>query len=651
MTKVSPISNLLLDEYKNIGVFYPISLIFGILIGYTQPHFNPYIFFTLYAITGCSFLFRRYHPIRTIGLFLFFFLTGILSISHRMETVQSPALENPMDNVELIGQIESTENIEEGQRIILKSIRFLNHNSYAVPEKIKLKFFQREPIFTVGDIIHANVFLRPPLKPIAPYAYNEARTLYFQKIGAVGRIKELKKLQQSDDGVATIIDTIRQTIKTRIFETTPKETAQIAVALTIGEQSDISQHLYQIFRSSGIIHILSVSGFHLSLLSFFVFLLIRFVLACIPAVSERIDTKKIAAIFSLICAGLYICISGMQIPAIRSLIMIAVFLIALMFNRNALSLRSLSIACILILIPMPEMIFNIGFQLSFLAVLILVTLYDTLKRKLTSCKEKSILYHFYEILIGFILLDVLMILTMSPVIVYHFNQYPIYGFLGNILTGIIISFWIMPMLFIALVLMPFGADSLFFKLSAVGLEYIIIISEKIDKLPYALISFSSFDSISLIIICLGIFTLCMGKKLISCTGIGIILIGLYMCWNNQKPDLLIGDNGLTIAIRNKHGNLDFLTIGPNDYFAQNWLFRNGENKKISDIKEKGLPNSLTIKGKSISFSSDTCYKSDICFLPTDDKKYDNALPLYDFSVRAVYIQGNKIEVKTNDTFF
>ena len=297
------------------------------------------------------------------------------------------------------------------------------------------------------------------------------------------------------------------------------------------------------------------------------------------------------------------------------------------------------------------MIFNIGFQLSFLAVLILVTLYDTLKRKITSCEEKSILYRFYEILIGFILLDVLMILTMSPIIVYHFNQYPIYGFLGNILTGIIISFWIMPLLFIALVVIPFGWEGIFLKLSAIGLEYIIIISEKIDKLPYALISFSSFDSLSLIIICSGIFTLCMGKTLFRCTGIGIILLGIYFCWTSPKPDILIGDSGLTIAVRNESGKLDFFTIGPNDYFAQNWLFRNGEDKKISDIQEKGIPESIIIKGKVISFSTNTCYKSDLCFLPHPDNRYKHALPLYDFSVRAIYVQGDKIKVKTSDTFF
>ena len=321
--------------------------------------------------------------------------------------------------------------------------------------------------------------------------------------------------------------------------------------------------------------------------------------------------------------------------------MLAIVLIALLFNRNALSIRSLSVAAFVILFFAPDMILNIGFQLSFTAVLVLTTLYPQLRLWLFPDKPTSFIHRFFILLGCLLLLDLLITLTTLPLTVYHFKQFAPYTLIGNLLTTAVLSFWIMPLLFLGLILMPFGLEAFFFKAAAVGLSYVIGLCEHITNLPYSLISISLFNLTGLLFVIGGVLLICLMKTRLRFIGIFIILIGLVTSFQQERPSLLIGDKGQTIAVY-QDKELRFLSRAKNDWTAQNWLTYYGQPETSENI---GIPNTLHINGKQLSFHSKTCPNADLCLLPHPNPKEKNALALFENGVRLFYIDSEKIRIK------
>lgn len=648
---------LLQTEYKNISVFYVVVFIAGILCWLDGLSPAP-LYLGIASATALLSLFlnkRRSRLVHTLAFMTLFFCAGCLAAGFRAYAVRAPVIRTPLYRLDIQGTISEAALLMDTQTIVLSDIRFLNEPTVMPPLKIKLKYNQTMPRLTVGQTLQARVSLRPPGRPVAPGAYNEARALWFQQIGAVGTIDTITALSPVPDfsPLKTKIEHIRTVIGDRIKNTIPDETARIAIPLVIGEQGVVSQHLYDIFRSAGITHVLSVSGFHLSLLAALIFFLIRGGLSFFPTLIEHVPAKKIAALTALIFSAAYISISGLQIPAIRSLIMIAVVLIATLFDRNAFSVRSLTIAAFLILAVRPEMVLNIGFQLSFMAVLILVTLYDPLSHLIFPNRPVHLLLRFAALVAGFMIVDILTALATTPFIIYHFNQYALYSGVGNLLTGTLLSFWVMPMLLFATLLMPLGGDILFLKAAALGLEYVIIVCESIQDWPHALTTFPAYGVSALLIMTLGVICLCLMKTRLRFIGFPLMAAGILCAALSPRPDLLIGDQGRSVAERTEDGSLRFLTAGPSDYIRNAWLLRNGETPEpLARAPDNKLPASLWIKQKRIAFSFRDCPGAALCFLPDRDPHLPNALPLYEFNTRAVYVTPAGVFVRDaarNDT--
>ena len=585
---------------------------------------------------------RRSLGIRRLGGLLLFLALGLGTMTYRIRNVKDDSLTHPLSDITFSGKIEKSTPAFDRQIVVLNNVRFLNRIGERVPRRIKVTFWDTEPALTIGTQITVQGNLRPPMPPIYPNAYHEKRMLSFEGIGAVGQIREILTIETPK--MAEGIEPLRHEITERIKKYMPEETARLAIPLLIGNQRAVSPELYNLFRSTGIAHVLSVSGFHLSLLAIITFLFVRRSLSLIPAVSERWSTKKIAGIITLIIASGYILISGMQIPALRSWIMMLIVLLALLCDRNAVSVRSWSIAGTILLLYRPELIFHIGFQLSFMAVLVLITLYVPIRRFLFPSKPSSVAGYCFRFIIGICIIDILMTLMLTPLIAYHFNQYALYSALGNIIATLILSFIVMPLLFLSLVLMPFGLEGLTLKGSAVGLEGLITLCEKIAVLPKALTDIPTFSTAALCLMIGGVLLICLMRTRLRLIGIPVICIGLLTAGLEAKPDLLIGDFGQTIAIRQSDGHLRFLKIGPSNYTAEMWMRHNGESRRTLPT-EKYLPCQVSLRSHTVSFCPETCFQSDICFTDFTHSSDPKNYPLSDSAVRAVYITQRGITVK------
>lgn len=141
-------------------------------------------------------------------------------------------------------------------------------------------------------------------------------------------------------------------------------------ALSVGISQYLTTQDWETLRKTGTIHLVSISGLHLSLTAFYAFIIFRVTAALIGI--RRIPPYKIAAALAIIVAWQYAIIAGLSLPTTRAAIMFTIAMLALLINRPIFSLHGVSIALVIILVLNPLSILLPGFWLSFVAVMILI---------------------------------------------------------------------------------------------------------------------------------------------------------------------------------------------------------------------------------------------------------------------------------------
>ena len=629
----SALKSIFATEYKSLSDFFAVFFIIGILISFSGFNLSDYILIPTVIALAIFLIQRREQVFKPVILLLFMGLWGMGMVHYRTQNAIAPTLEKAFYNVEISGIVQDVSHLPDYQKITIKDIHFKNHLFAGTPRYLRLTYAKNKPFLETGDTIRLTADIWPPHRPVFFGTYHEARTLSFEGIGGIGKIHTILSVHPSPSSFKKRIEAMRDNISQRLHSVLPDEPARIAIPLTIGDQHVVTKDLYDRFRSAGIVHILSISGFHLSLLAAFVFFVVRGILSLCPGLAEHLSPKKIAAILALIAVMGYILISGMQIPAIRSFIMIAFVLTAVLFDRTAFSVRSLSVAAVIILYYRPEFIFNIGFQLSFTSVLILITLYQAFEQHFLNKFKSSFIGKLIRVILGISLAGLFITGATTPLVLYHFNQYAPYGILGNILTSLILSFWIMPCLFVGLLLMPLGADAFCLKAAGMGISYITAICDKIYHWPHAFITVPAFTSTALYLMISGIVLVCLMKTKARFIGILVFLVGIGYAFYTPKPDILIGDRGQTVAVQGREGKLQFLSARKNSQTVPIWQIKNGEKPHAINAA-KAPPSLIRIRGKRISLTAETCPTADLCMHALmKDQTY------------LIYI-GNQIKIKT-----
>lgn len=562
---------------------------------------------------GIWFIGRRDYVARTVLGYVFMLCLGLAAATVRTAVVAAPVLSSPMFEVAVKGTISRVEPRFYGQRITIENVTVEGLAQSKTPHYVRFNYYESKPVMRVGDSMAGVAHLVPPMIPVEPGAYDFSRAAWFMRLGATGKLLQLTDYTPAEDRSALVIwfEDLRAFITWRVREVLAPQPASIAVPLIIGDQGLVTAQMYDLYRIAGIIHVLSVSGYHLTLLAGLVFFFIRGVFALFPYVGEKINTKKISAFLSLLIVLFYLFISGLQIPAIRSFLMISVVLAAVMVDRNAISLRNAVLAGVFILFFWPESLISASFQLSFIAVFSMLSLYETLMRVFKASPYRHLWwYKALLILIGMICVGLLASLATAPYAAYHFNQYATYSILGNLATEFLFSFAIMPLLLIAVVLMPLGWDAPFLKGAGFCLDLVTDICKWIVKLPYADVTVPAFDTWGLVVISIGLIIVFFFKTKFRWIGLPIMACAVAAFLTVSKPDVLIGEGGKVFAVRRPDGLLQLSDPDAAPIASDTWLRRNGQNPKYYKLP-KFTNKSVRIKGKKIAFDSLDCINADL----------------------------------------
>lgn len=605
-------------ERTGLELWFGVCFALGIGIYFTLPTEPPMwgaIFLALTAGVVWSYGFKEFFSRLILG-YVFFACFGFAVASVKTTLVAAPILGQPLFETGIAGTITKVEPYQNKQRITLENVRIENVDA-VTPQKVRLNFHETYPHMRAGDKVEGTAHILPPMVPLQTGAYDFSRDAYFKQIGAIGKLIELTGHTPIQDatGFKGWLEHLRDKIALRVNDVLPSDSAGVAIPLIIGEQGTVPPEIYQLYRKTGIVHVLSVSGFHLTLIAGLVFFLIRGFLSLFTRLSERVNAKKIAAFLSILIVGFYLLISGLQLPAIRSFIMVTIVLVGVLFDRRAISLRSVMLAGVVILFFWPESLMGVSFQLSFMAVFALVSLYEIFMRHLSRTElSRFFLYKVFLLIAGMTCVSVLASVVTAPYAAYHFNQFVSYGVLGNLATEFLFSFTIMPLLLVAVLLMPFGLDKFFLQLSGRCLDLVTEICGKIAELPYADITVPAFDAWGLILISFGFIWLFLFSTRIRWLGILFLIPAVYAFYTISRPDVLVAEGGKVFAVRGSDGTLKLSDATANTFASDVWLRRNGQNPADYQPTDIFTDRAIRIKGHKIAFSSLNCVNAEVSFL-------------------------------------
>ncbi|MEW6214804.1 MAG: ComEC/Rec2 family competence protein, partial [Nitrospirota bacterium] len=251
-----------------------------------------------------------------------------------------------------------------------------------------------------------------------------------------------KLLEVNDSGHVKIslnskIQEYRYRLNKYISENFKRDSGAFIASLTTGQTVNIDEELRDAFNATGLAHILSISGTHFGLFSVFLFGIFRFLIRTFPyRILQRITIfltpSQTAAVLCLPFMLVYLGLSGGSIPAVRSFIMIGLFLTGLVIGRKGFWLNSLLFAAFVLTIWDPNVIFSLSFQLSFLAVLFIGFSICDRKENTEDRTQKTEDSKVFRYLKNAVFLTLSASIGTAPLVAYHFHYFSIISPISNL---------------------------------------------------------------------------------------------------------------------------------------------------------------------------------------------------------------------------
>jgi competence protein ComEC len=505
----------------------------------------------------------------------------------RTQFVAAPVLTRPFGPLVVEGRVEHAELHGKGIRLVLGDIRARQFTAATRPARVRISVRPATPLPPPGSWLRVTARLMPPPAPAAPGAYDFGRAAYYLRFGAVGYSYGRPKAvaPRASPGVRDhynlFVESLRARMTERIQAVLPGSTGGIASALITGDRSAIAAEDEQALRDAGLAHVLAIAGLHMALVGGGLFWVLRALLAAIPPLALRYPIKKWAAVAALAAAGFYLMISGASSASTRAFVMLATMLLAVLFDRPALSMRSLALAAGVILILGPESLIEPGFQMSFGAVvgLIAVAEWEQARAWPESLRRRGAIYRYLR---GVAVTSLVGSIATVPYAIYHFDRATHYAVLGNLLAMPVMGFIAMPAAALAVFLMPFGLDEWPLRALGAGIDIMLVIGRWVSALPGAVSVMPAWPVAALTLISLGGLWLGLWRRGWRWLGVMPLLLGIALASSGRPPDLLIARDGQTMAFRSPGGALKLFRPASDKYAATEWLKRDGDAHQPDD---------------------------------------------------------------------
>lgn len=551
--------------------------------------------------------------------------TGFVVTKLRVENVRAPVLEKNMRGVALSGIVTRVEpRPPRGMRLTIRVEDLGGLPQSKRPHTVRVRILSSGIVVEPGDRVRLTATLAPPAKPAIPGGFDFARTAWFERLGGVG-YTFTKLVVEPRGAPANFADSwwrgvedVRRAISQRVHAALPGENGSIAAALITGERGGISQETNEAYRSSGLFHILSISGLHMVIMAGAVFFSVRFLLAAIPSIALVYPIKKWAAAAGILGALGYLSISGGAFATVRSAIMIVVIFGAVLLDRPALALRNVALSAFIILLLYPESLFDAGFQMSFAAVTGLVATYEEVRRRLGRRSEPHPVLRVLLFFGGIVFSTLVASVAVAPFAAFHFHQSQQFAVLANLVAIPICNLVVMPAALAALVLMPLGLEAIALVPMGLGIDAMSWCAALVAKLPGAVGHIPAISQQAFVLMVLGLLWLALLQSRMRLLGVAIVGAGVALAPFMQRPDVLVARNGELVALRGGDGLLSALPARQSKYEVERWLEHDGDSRKAAEVQKgsaftcDGVGCIARVKGATVAVTRHPAAIADDC---------------------------------------
>ncbi|MCL7489528.1 MAG: DNA internalization-related competence protein ComEC/Rec2 [Desulfobulbaceae bacterium] len=278
----------------------------------------------------------------------------------------------------------------------------------------------------------------------------------------------------------------RQQISTFLQNRFNPDIAGIYQALLIGSRAGISDTILEQFKATGCMHLLAISGIHMSLLGLMVTLALTWIMKRSSWLLLHTHVPTIATLLALLPLTVYAFIAGLNTPVLRSLLMSSLFLIGVVLQRQRSILFIVAAAALLLLIWKPLALFTVSFQLSFASILAIAFIYPRLLHKLES-HQLAGSNRIRTYISSALLVSLAASLGSLPLMLFHFNRFSLIGPVMNLLVEPFLCLWALPLglLAIPLIFIAPQAAGMLLEAGSMG----ILAADKItmagSRIPFA----------------------------------------------------------------------------------------------------------------------------------------------------------------------
>lgn len=357
-------------------------------------------------------------------------------------------------DVELIGTVvDLPQQNARSERFLLQVNEVLTPNA-RIPARVQLAWYwprsasEYTPRVYAGEQWRITVRLKKPHGTSNPHGFDLEAWMMERGIGASGYVRDKPppvRIAELAASPAAWLAATRAHIRARILETLAgRPYANVITALVIGDQSAIPAEQWRAFTRTGVNHLISISGLHVTMIAVLVGWLVAALWRRLPRLTERIPARKVGLAAALIAALLYVLLAGFQAPAQRTLYMLTVLVLAYWNQRETRPTVALVWALFGVLLLDPWAVLAPGFWLSFGAMAAI--LWVTVGRTATGSTLGT-----------WISVQTAVTLALAPALLLLFQQVSLVSPLANAVAIPVVSWLVTPLALIGVIL-PFCLD-------------------------------------------------------------------------------------------------------------------------------------------------------------------------------------------------
>ena len=577
-------------ESNRLAIWSPPLLVAGIWAYFALAR-EPHLAIAIAGLAASLLVAWRFQHHRFF-IIIALLMIGFSAAKLRTQWVATPLLRAYTPNVEITGWVRDIEKRGKRQGTIVLDVDTARDLvSGEVPKRIRFRTTLNplEPL-RIGDMLHLKAHLSPLPRPAIPGGFDFGRQLYFESIGATGVSVQLPTKVESDTPWRLVLrrnfHDLRNAIGDRVRAVIKGPLGSFAEALITGERASIPRSMNESLQASGLFHILSISGLHMSLVAGGAFWFARAVLAAFPALALRHPIKKWAAGAAIAIGALYMLLADAGPATERAFIMIAVVFFAVIVDRPAISLHNLAIAAIIILLMQPEQALSASFQMSFMAVMGIAAFFPAFDRtvqRVRTGRPTGLIASWGKWLALLFIASVATSLIAGGLsaipAAHHFGRFSPYGVVANVLALPAVGLIVMPSAMAAVLLMPVGLESIPLLIMERGLEVVMLVSDWVASWELVSDRYPLLPAPAAIALALAAMILCLSVSKLRLLCMPVVALAWFIAANPQ-PFLLIDERAANVAVLSDAGWVPVNGRGAT-FSARRWLESFGDVSSVA----------------------------------------------------------------------